>query len=153
MGPPRIFISYCHQDEHWKDRLLAHLEVLQMQDMLSIWVDTAIGAGEDWRARIEEVIDSASIAILLISADFLRSKFIMGDEVPRIMTRREKEGLRVFPVIIRPCPWKTVSWLHTLQARPKDARPLSEGNEPQIDADLTAIAEEVAGIIRQTENL
>ena len=89
MGPPRIFISYCHQDEHWKDRLLAHLEVLQMQDMLSLWVDTDIGAGEDWRAKIEEAIDAASIAILLISADFLRSKFIMGDEVPRIMTRRE----------------------------------------------------------------
>ena len=151
MNPPRIFISYSHQDEAWKNRLLAHLEVLQMQDMLSIWVDTDIGAGEDWRAKIEEAIDAASVAILLISADFLRSKFIMGDEVPRIMTRREKEGLRVFPVIIRPCPWKTVSWLHTLQARPKDARPLLEGDEHQIDADLAAIVEEVAGIIRKTD--
>jgi hypothetical protein len=52
------------------------LDVLQQQDYLDIWVDTRIEGGADWFQEIKEAIDAASMAVLLISADFLNSKFI-----------------------------------------------------------------------------
>ena len=120
MSKPNVFISYNHKDENWKDKLVSHLGVLQHENLLNTWDDRCIGAGEDWFQKIQEAIDAASVAILLISADFLTSKFILNEEVPRLLELREKKGLRIFPVITRPCAWDEVKWLAKMQARPKD---------------------------------
>jgi hypothetical protein len=150
MSKPTVFISYSHKDEAWKDRLVSHLGVLQQEGLLDIWEDRRIGAGEDWYPEIQKAIDAASVAILMVSADFLTSKFILGEEVPRLLERREKEGLRIFPVIIKPCAWHHVQWLARIQARPKDGRAISGGSEHQIDTDMAAIANEIISILRCT---
>ena len=151
MTRPTIFISYSHADEAWKDRLVTHLKVLQMQDLLDLWDDSRIGGGVDWYPEIQAAMDRACVAILLVSADFLASGFILKEEVPRLLQRRDEGGLHVFPVIVRPCAWKRVKWLSRMQLRPYEARPLSAGDEHQIDADLAAIAEEVAAIVERAE--
>ena len=151
MTAPTVFISYSHKDEDWKDRLLTHLGVLQQEDLLSLWDDRRIEAGADWQPEIEQAMQAASVAVLLVSANFLTSKFILGEEVPRLLARRDKEGMRVFPIIVKPCAWKQVSWLSRLQLRPKDGRPLSGGTDYQIDVDLAAIAEEIAASIKRSE--
>jgi hypothetical protein len=143
----KIFISYSHKDEAWKDRLVTHLKVLEMQGLLEVWDDRKIGAGDEWFWEIKRALQGASIVILLISADFLGSKFILEEEVPRLLERRKKEGIRIIPFIIRPCPWKKVGWLNSIQVRPKDGRALSTGSEPQIETDLTDLVEEVSEII------
>jgi formylglycine-generating enzyme required for sulfatase activity/energy-coupling factor transporter ATP-binding protein EcfA2 len=147
MTSPTVFISYSHKDEVWKDRLVTHLGVLQLEGILDEWDDRRIGAGEDWYQKIEEAIASASVAVLLVSADFLTSKFILSEEVPRLLELQDKKGMRIFPVIIRPCAWKHVKWLARMNLRPKDGKPISSGAEHRIDADLAAIADEVAAII------
>ncbi len=144
-----IFISYSHKDEEWKDRVVTHLRVLQMQDMIDVWDDRRIGAGDDWRAEIETALDAASIAVLLITANFLTSIFILDEEVPKLLERRAKQGVRVIPLIVKPCVWTQVKWLSPIQARPKDGRALSAGNENQIDTDLAALANEIAAIVRR----
>ena len=80
---PTVFISYSHKDEVWKDRLLPHLRVLEHEGILEEWDDRRIGAGDDWYPEIERAMARASVAILLISADFLSSSFILEEEVPR----------------------------------------------------------------------
>lgn len=147
MNAPRVFISYSHKDEVWKDRLVTHLGVLQKQGLLDIWVDTRIHAGDDWYPEIQKAMDSASVAILMVSANFLTSNFILTEEVPRLLERRAKEGVRVFPIIVSPSAWKSVKWLSRMQVRPKNGKPISGGTDHQIDTDLTAIAEEVAALI------
>ena len=139
----RVFISYSHRDESWKDRVVAHLRVLAKRSEIDVWDDRAIGAGEDWKARIQEAIDRADTAILLISADFLISPFILEEEVVRILARRRADGLRVIPVIVHPCAWTAVEWLQSIQARPKDARPLSAAPAHEAEGDLAALALEV----------
>jgi hypothetical protein len=149
MKAPSIFISYSHKDEEWKDRVVTHLRVLEMEGMLDVWDDRRIEAGDDWFPEIENAINSASIAILLVSANFLTSKFIREEEVSRLLERRTKDGVRVIPLIVKPCAWTQVKWLSSIQGRPKDGRPLSAGNENQIDTDLAALAEEIAKIIHR----
>ncbi len=144
---PRVFISYSYEDEEWKDLLVTQLGVLQQQGILDLWDDRRIKAGEDWYQEIKEAINRASVAILMVSANFLTSKFILNEEVPRLLERQEKKGLRVLPVIVKPCAWKQVKWLARMQPRPKDGKPLSAGDEYQTDADLAALAEEVAAIL------
>ncbi|HUW14645.1 MAG TPA: caspase family protein [Anaerolineae bacterium] len=147
MTQSTVFISFSHKDEPWKDRLVTHLGVLQRQGLLDLWDDRRIGAGDDWRREIRQAMDRARVAVLLVSADFLTSDFILGEEVPRLLQRRDEEGLRVFPVIVRPCAWQRVEWLARMQARPRDGRPLSAGDEHQVDVDLATIAEEIAELV------
>jgi hypothetical protein len=147
MSAPAIFICYSHKDEVWKDRLVTQLGVLD----LDVWDDRRIAAGADWFREIERAIGRASVAILLISADFLTSDFILREEVPRLLERRQKEGLRVIPLIVRPCAWKKVKWLSSIQARPKDGQALSRGSKPQYEQHLADLAEEVAEMARQAE--
>ena len=149
MTAPTVFISYSHRDEIWKDRLLTQLGVLQQQSILALWHDRRIGAGADWYQEICQAMEAADVAVLLISADFLTSPFILQEEVARLMTRRQQEGLPIVPILVRPCPWKQVPWLARMQLRPIDARPLAAGNDYQIETELTAIAEEIAALIRR----
>ena len=153
MSKPLIFISYSHKDEAWKDRLVSHLGVLQHEGYLEIWDDRRIEGGEDWYPEIEKAIGSANVAILLISADFLTSKFILNEEIPRLMERRATEGLRIFPVIFKPCAWQHVQWLTQMQARPKGGKAISGGSEHQIDTDIAAIADEIIYIVKCTKKV
>lgn len=146
----RVFISYSHQDEVWRDRLVSHLGVLQRQNRLTLWVDSQIRAGDDWLAEIERAMDAAAVAVLLVSADFLGSEFIAGTEVPRLLRARAERGLRAIPLIIRPCAWSTVPWLAELEHRPK-GRALSQGSDSEIDADLAALALEIDALLADEE--
>src|SRR5712691_10946823 len=148
MTTPTVFISYSHRDEMWKDRLLTQLGVLQQQSILELWHDGRIGAGADWYERISQAMAAAHVAVLLISAPFLTSSFILREEVPRLLTRRQQEGLPVVPILLTPCAWEEVPWLARMQLRPRGARPLSAGNEHQIETELTAVAKEIAVLIR-----
>jgi hypothetical protein len=141
-----VFISYSHADEAWKDRLVKHLGVLEAEGVLETWDDRRIGLGEDWFPAIEAAMDKARVAVLLVSADFLTSKFIRGTEVPRFLERR-RAGLRVIPVIVHPCAWQAVDWLAQIQCRPKDGRPLSTGRKLKAEEDLAALALEIRDLL------
>ncbi|CAG0953105.1 hypothetical protein METP2_00333 [Methanosarcinales archaeon] len=132
---PTVFISYSHKDEAWKDRIVIHLGALAQEGILDTWDDRHICAGADWKKEIEDALKKASAAVLLVSADFLNSKFILDEEVPKLLERREKEGLRIFPVVIRPCAWKRIKWLSRMNLHPRDGKPLIGGTEFQIETD------------------
>lgn len=146
--PTKIFISYSHQDEGEKDQLLTHLGVLQRAGLIELWSDDRINVGADWEAEIRQAIEQASVAILFITAHFLTSDFILGQEVPALFKRRERQGLTIFPVIAKACAWRTVDWLAQLNVRPKNGLPIWSGSGSQVNDALATIAEEVAIIIR-----
>lgn len=141
--PTGVFISYSHKDEAWKDRLVSHLRVLELEGALDVWDDRQIAAGDDWRPAIEEAIARARVAILIVSKDFLTSRFIREQELKKILAGRLEGRLRVVPLIAEPCAWQAVGVLQGIEARPRDGRPLSAGNEHQIDTDLSELAVEV----------
>ena len=141
----RIFISYSHQDEAWKERVVRHLRVLEPVDV-DTWDDRRIAAGTGWEEEIGNAIATCDVALLLISAHFLTSRFILGQEVPPLLQRREEQGIRVIPVIVSPCVWDRIPWLKSIQARPKDGKPLSGMSGHDADAALAALAEEIAAL-------
>ncbi|MCH8252452.1 MAG: tetratricopeptide repeat protein, partial [Planctomycetes bacterium] len=146
---PKVFISYSHKDKKWMDRLVTHLGVLGSQGLIDVWDDRQIGAGQDWEEKIESAMGTCAVAVLLVSADFLTSKFVLRKEIPILLERAEEEGVRMFPVILRACTWQRVSWLARMQCRPEDGEPiLAPGvDDPTIDAAFAEIADEIADIV------
>ena len=81
----KVFISYSHKDEMWKDRLLTHLSVLDHEGLLHVWTDRRIEVGASWQAKINEAMSDSRVAVLLVTANFLTSEFILNQEVPRLL--------------------------------------------------------------------
>ena len=51
--------------------------MLEQQEQLDFWTDDKIRIGDTWFKKIEDAINAASVAVLLVSADFLVSPFIL----------------------------------------------------------------------------
>jgi hypothetical protein len=142
-----IFVSYSHKDARLKDRLVLHLNVFEAR--LETWDDSRIGAGDEWRSEIETAMGRAAVAILLVSADFLGSRFIKQKEIPDLLKRRQKEGLRIFPVIVGDCPWRSVEWLAKMQVRPQGGKRVSKTNP---DPALSKVAAEIMELLNATQS-
>ncbi len=149
MTRPVVFISYSHIDEIEKEKLLSHLRVLQLPGSIELWSDDRIRAGGDWEQDINRAMTQSSLAILLITADFLISDFIVRKEVPKLLKHRQSEGLTIFPVIAKACAWKKVAWLTKMNVRPKNGRPVWSDGGSHVNEDLAAITEEVAEMIKK----
>jgi predicted nucleotide-binding protein/predicted transcriptional regulator len=151
MTIPSVFISYSRKDEEWKDRLVTHLSIFEHEGILSVWEDQRIQAGDEWYSKIHSEINRASIAIIMVSANYLNSKFLLNEEVPRLLQRREEEGLRILPVIVKPCEWTQVGWLSRFQVWPRNGKPIASKTNEEIDADFAALAREIASLVRHIE--
>ncbi len=146
----KIFISYSRKDKEWKDRLMTHLRVLE-KEKLSAWDDQQIKIGDEIFDEIKKALDTSNAAILLITADFLTSDFILGREIPQMLEQRQEQGMKIFPLIVRPCAWKKIEWLKKIQVRPKDGKELSGCSEHEIDKNLSELAIEVEEILRHAD--
>jgi hypothetical protein len=147
MTRPSIFISYSHEDEVEKNELLSHLGVLESAGLIQLWSDDQIGAGVEWEQEISRAIAEAKVAILLITANYLTTDFILGQEVPALLKRHQQEGLVIFPIIATACAWRTVDWLAKMKVWPKDGPVWREGGS-HVDEELAEIALEIAKIVR-----
>ena len=109
MPQPRVFVSYSHRDSAVLDTLLPFLSTLQSDNMADIWSDEKLRAGEQWLPELDAALDRATIAILLISQDFLASAFVRDHELPRILARQADGRLTVLPVFVSPSTVKSSS--------------------------------------------
>jgi hypothetical protein len=99
----QAFISYSHSDASYLDRLNLHLKPLERRYDFVIWSDQRLKAGDRWQSEIERNIDAAEVIVLLVSADFLASDFVMDNELPRLLRNAEDKGTKVFTIIVSPC--------------------------------------------------
>jgi formylglycine-generating enzyme required for sulfatase activity len=116
-----------------------------------VWNDEQIGGGQEWKKEIKRAMNEASIAVMLISANFLTSNFILDVEVKDLLARREKDGMIVYPILAKECLWETVEWLAQLQIRPQGARPVWRRGGRYAEDELGKITRELAGIIKKLE--
>ena len=114
----RIFCSYSHKDSKYRAELEAHMANLLSQGVVKVWHDRLIRPGTDWAQDIDRNLDQANIVMLLVSADFMASRYCMGIELARALERQASEAVRVVPVLVRECdlagaPFGPLQWLPT----------------------------------------
>ncbi len=109
---PSIFICYSHQDKGWRDRLLKFLEPLNDEEKI-VWSDLDIQPGDIWDEKIKDSLSQVTIAMVLVSQDLLNSRYVKNEELPRILKRREEEGVVIIPIFLRHSTVKSVSFKYT----------------------------------------
>ncbi len=142
-----IFISYSHKDEEEKKKVEEHLRIFEKySNEIKGWSDSDLKCGDEINPEIIKAIERADAAVLIVSTNFLNSDFIREEEVPRLFERRAKEGISVFPLIVKSCNWQVVPQISAHLIRPKDAKPLNSykgDNKEKILADFAKEVNEV----------
>jgi TIR domain len=80
-----VFISYSHKDAKWLEKLKQFLRPLEDQELIRVWDDTEIRAGSDWLGDIRKALESARVAVFLVTQNFLDSPFIKEHELPKLI--------------------------------------------------------------------
>lgn len=140
---PQVFISYSHRDKEWLERLRVHLKPLQREALLEVWDDTRIAAGQRWREEIQKAIETATVAVFLVSPDFLASDFIHGEELPPLLEAAERRGMTILLLLVSPCWFEQATWLSRLQTVNDPRRTLLQMTRDEQEATFVKLAQEV----------
>lgn len=120
----KLFISYAHEDESYKDRLLVHLKPHIRNGMVKVWQDQDILPGQQWNDSIRKELYQADIALFLISPDFMNSNYIDSVEVKEAMQLHDKGEIILVPIVVRTSNLGMTE-LSRFQALPKHAKAIS----------------------------
>lgn len=95
-----VFISYSHKDAKWLEKLKQFLRPLEEQDLIRVWDDTEIRPGADWLADIRKALESARVAVFLVTQNFLDSPFIRDKELPVLVEAATNRGCQIFWIAV-----------------------------------------------------
>ena len=141
-----LFISYSHADEGVKTELLKHLEPLKKLHLVETWHDRKLKPGEEWENVISKELEKADIILLLVSIDFINSKYCYDIELDKALERHEQKTAVVVPIIVRNCLWQFTPFAK-IQALPKDAKAISSW--PDRDEAMTHVVDGIRLIAEQ----
>ncbi|MCO6428339.1 peptidoglycan-binding protein [Nitrosomonas communis] len=128
----KVFVSYSHADEKWLRMFQVHIAPLERSGVVDRWDDTKILPGKKWREEIAQAIQSAKVAILLISAYFMASEFIAENELPPLLEAAEHDGAVILPVIISPCVMGNLATFQAVNSPSKPLVDLSRGDRDRV---------------------
>ncbi len=140
----KIFFSYTHVDEQFCDMLQKHLAALKHQGLIETWHDRRIRAGDEFDNVIDRQLNEAQVILLLVSSDFIASRYCYEIEMARSLERHRAGEARVIPVILRPCDWKETPF-GKLMAAPKDGKPIKAW--PDIDEAFLDVVKRIREVI------
>src|SRR3954469_7707805 len=142
----KVLIIYSHKDQEWLDRLKRHLEPLVREVDLDCWDDIHIWPGDDWKQEIRTALDTAQVAVLLISANFFASKFIDENELSPLLAAAKAKGVRILPVILSASRFARNPALARFQAINPPDRPLNEMPQAEQEKVLDHLAHTIESI-------
>jgi len=144
----KIFYSYSRKDLDMRNTLEDHLSALREAGRISTWHDLELEAGTEWEPAILNKLDTADIILLLVSRNFIASKYCYGTELKRAIARHDAGTARVIPVIMRPCDWNHSDVpFSRLNVLPTHAEPITNWANP--DDAFTIVAQRIRETVDQ----
>jgi hypothetical protein len=138
-----IFISYAREDGDWLERIRVHLLQLERLGHVEIWHDGKMMSGVPWQEEIKKALNKATAAVLLVTANFMASKFIYDHELPPILERNRAHGLSIIPVFIGHVYYERDPVLSYLNAFNDPRVPLKAMSEAEVEAQLARLVKEL----------
>lgn len=113
--PVRIFYSYSRRDESFLAELDDHLLKLKGDVPIEIFWYRDLSPGAERHPETVNGLKEADVVLLMVSPDFLVSRYCQQVELPTSLTLHNCGLAVVIPVIIRECSWQDTA-LARLQA-------------------------------------
>jgi len=148
MADPMVLLSYHPADEAWKDRIGAQLTEVAGVESWPLRDD----ADGDWLGRREEIMRSARVVVLLVSAAALASDYFAEVELPLLSRRRRRGEIDVMALLVEPCGDAARSALAALGEHPilgLDGLVLSKTSASELARLLARLGDEVREMLAQ----
>lgn len=98
-----VFICYDVEDARLMQPICAHLHLLEERGLIDLWDQTKILPGATIHEEIERALQTAGVALILLSANLLNSDYIMNYQLPTLLHAAESRGTWVIPIEVRDC--------------------------------------------------
>jgi TIR domain len=95
-----VFISYSHKDADWLKKLKLFLRPLEERELIRVWDDTEIRPGSNWLAEIRKALESAQVAVFLVTQNLLDSPFVKEHELPALVDAATNRGCLIFWIAV-----------------------------------------------------
>lgn len=138
----KVFISYSNKDKRYFDELITNLKSLERIGRITTWSDNNIEPGAPFMDEIRAALETAKVALLLVSPDFLASDFIHHHELEPLLQKAESQGVRLLWVPVRTCAVKDTP-LSRYQAVIPASKPLADMSRAARDKALLEICEQI----------
>lgn len=119
--PAKIFISYAHKDESFKDKLIKHLTTLKEMGIADEWNDRELSPGSLLYEEIDDNLKDSEVFLLLISSDYISSYSCYKNEFPKIFNKWQDGTALIIPIIVRTTEWESLP-IGNFLALPKDGK-------------------------------
>jgi hypothetical protein len=141
-----VFIGYSHADAEWLEKLKKFLKPLENEDKIKIWDDKEIKPGDQWEEEIEKSISAAKAAVLLVTQDFLTSKFISENELPLLLAGANERGVEIFWIAVSSSTYEDTE-LSKYQSVNDPENPLDTLDPPAQNKELKKIYSKIKNVI------
>jgi TIR domain len=142
----QVFISYSHRDKKLTDELLIHLKPLQRSRPITTWSDQQIASGSQWFSEIQAALGKTSVAVLLVSPDFLASDFIHEHELGPLLKEAKAGGVRILWIPLRASAYEETP-LKDYQAVSPPDKPLAQMSKAGRDETWVRVCKEIANAV------
>ena len=147
--PLLMMYSYAHKDDTFRQELDVYLTPLFRQNRIAIWQDRKILPGSEFDKDIARALEESDVILLLVSANYMASKYSWSIELKRALERHEQGTARVIPIILKPTPlWRDAPF-GKLTALPKDGKAITTYENQ--DLAWTEVVEEIRRLITSLE--
>ncbi|MFK8006687.1 MAG: toll/interleukin-1 receptor domain-containing protein [Saprospiraceae bacterium] len=140
----QVFVSYSPSDADYLEEIKKHFK--PFQDQINFWDNSLILPGQNRKEEIELAISKTKVIILLLSANFLASDFIISNELPPLLKAAENDGAVILIVILRPCLLEVVDELNQYQT-------MNPRNIPVLKMDMIEREELYVNLVRQAKRV
>lgn len=140
----KVFVSCSPSDKEYLDEIKKHFK--PFGDQINFWDKDKILPGQNWKDEIELAISETKVIILLLSADFLASDFIISNELPSLLKASENDGAVILSVILKPCLYDIVEELNHFQT-------MNRADIPVLKMDEIQREELFVNLVRQTKRI
>lgn len=114
----KLFYSYCHADESYRDEMEKSLVLLRRNSELTEWHDRKIIAGQKWSEKIRKELESSDIVVFIVTPNFLNSDAC----VEEWYLAKTLPNTTLVSVIAKDCSWEDFDDMSDYQVLPKDGK-------------------------------
>jgi hypothetical protein len=97
-----VFVCYSHRNGKARDKFRTMFSPLRHYGSYMDFSDQEIEAGDLWKKVILAFLEKATVAVLLVTAEFFESEFIRKVELPYLLKRNRDGSLTLIWVPVSP---------------------------------------------------
>ena len=150
-APAKVCTCYAREDDGLRSELHKHMVPMERLGLIQSWYDRDIPPGGDWASEIDEHLRNADFILLLISADFVNSRYCYEVEMKFALQCHDDGTAVVIPILLRQVDYRGLPFAR-LQALPSDGIPVvsgKEGEDPVVrDVAFASIAKSLREAIQ-----